>query len=252
MILECPSCHARYMVPIGLFALGGRQVRCARCKRQWMATLPNNVDVFASAPASPPSPTPHSLPPGVVERGGAALHAAMDVASDLAATVSHNLPAVITDGTLKRKIAKFAGFGLLALVLVAWPIWDRDPIVKVFPSLRGFYEALGLYIQHSGKGLVFNEVKSEIKYDSGVMRLYVDGVIHNTTTEAQLIPDIKARALGPDQRIIQSWWVSAPAANVAAESDVPFHTEIAISMQRTIADVYLEFYAQDEKGDVNQ
>ena len=50
MILECPSCHARYLVQIGLFAQGGRQVRCARCKHGWHAALPTTIDVFAPLP----------------------------------------------------------------------------------------------------------------------------------------------------------------------------------------------------------
>ena len=129
---------------------------------------------------------------------------------------------------------------------------DRDVIIKAFPGLRDFYEYLGLHVEHSGAGLMFDHVKSELKYDGGTMKLYVEGVVHNTTSETQFIPDIKARALGPDRRIIQSWWVEAPAATVAAGGDVPFHTEIASPMRRTIEDVYLEFYSRDEIGNVNQ
>lgn len=138
---------------------------------------------------------------------------------------------------------------VLALVL-AWPIKDRVRIVKAVPELSGIYSYFHLYISHSGKGLVFDQVKSELKYDGGIMRLYVDGNVHNATDEIQFVPDIVARALGPDRRIHQSWWVPSPTPTIAAEGNVPFHTEINVPMNHTIEDVYLEFYSKDEEGAV--
>jgi predicted Zn finger-like uncharacterized protein len=253
MILECPSCHARYMVQIGLFAQGGRQVRCARCRNEWHATLPNHIEVYL-APIVPEGEAP-STPAADIAPSPPLAHEAGDGA---ATTSSANLPAVIkTWGRFRHsvlfkrlRLASFWGLGFVVLIL--WPVMDRQKIVKVFPDLKGTYEMIGLHIDHNVNGLMFDQVKSELRYDGGTMRLYVDGIIHNTTPETQFIPDIKARALGPDQRIIQSWWVEAPAATVAAGSDVPFHTEVNAPMKRTIEDVYLEFYAQDEKGDVAQ
>ncbi len=163
-----------------------------------------------------------------------------------------NLPAVIKNWHLQKTLLRLAGYMVLACALVAWPISARQPIVKVFPGLRGLYDFVGLHVAPAWEGLMFTQVKSELKYDSGTMKLYVDGVIHNSTPEVQLIPDIKARARGPDRRIIQSWWVQSPAATIDAEGDVPFHTEVASPMEHTIEDVYLEFYSRDEKTDVGK
>ena len=44
---------------------------------------------------------------------------------------------------------------------------DRDQIVRVLPSLRGAYQLLGFSIEHSTNGLIFDEVKSELRYDAG-------------------------------------------------------------------------------------
>ncbi len=254
MILECPSCRARYLVPVEAFAAGGRKVRCARCKHEWHATKPNSIDVFTppvplAAPiaAAPVAPVP---PPAPVEK-------VLSQSPASAAAVPHapvihipNLPALIKGKKVPLWLKKvILGLGVLMAVL-SLPLYYHETIVKHVPALSGLYETFGLTVAHSGKGLVFEQVKSELRYDGGTMKLFVDGVIHNTTDEIQLIPDIKARALGPDKAIIQSWWVRAPAPSVDAGADAPFHTEIAASMERTIEDVYLEFTAEDEKPDV--
>jgi len=244
MILECPSCRARYLVQIGLFAQGGRQVRCVRCKHQWHARLPTNIDVFLPPPTPPMPPMPE-IPAAV---------GATPVPE------TPNLPAVIDQGYLafwrklnpKIKRALYRAVQIIIVLTLAslWPIIDREKIVKVIPSLRATYQGFGFSFAHSGQGLEFDKVKSEIKYDGGTMRLFVDGVIRNTTAEMQFVPNIKARALGPDGDTIQSWWVASPSPTLAAGDEIPFHTEVNTPMSRTIENLYLEFYAQGDKDDV--
>jgi hypothetical protein len=159
-----------------------------------------------------------------------------------------NLPAIIEKSNGRhRKLFQIFGWLVLVVAALAWPIFDRNPIVKVLPGLRVVYEELGLKLSNSWDGLIFDQVKSELRYDSGTMKLYVDGVIHNTTTEVQFIPAIRARALGPDRRIVQSWSIDPPQETIPAGADVPFHTEIAAPMEHTIENVYLEFYAREVK-----
>jgi predicted Zn finger-like uncharacterized protein len=262
MILECPSCRARYLVQIGLFTQGGRQVRCARCKHLWHAVLPNHIDVF-----NVPEP---EITVQASHGTAAAPGWSTSPASPMGGAPSNegiHLPAVIRSWEVRKYlrqarqlllgwwkwaylpvILKTAVAGLLLLGLISWPIMDRQNIVRVLPQLSIVYEALGFDIDHNNMGLMLDQVKSELRYDSGTMKLYVDGVIHNATSEAQLIPDIKARALGPDKSVILSWQVEPPAATVAARSDVPFHLEAVAPMKSTIENVYLEFYSQDGKS----
>ena len=249
MILECPSCRAKYLVQIGLLAQGGRQVRCARCKHEWHAELPTTIDVYEAAPELEPTAATEasSVEGDPAAEAASAFRTASEPERD-----SANLPAVVGDRGWRRSAWRIFGVVLLVSLAVLWPILDRQPIVKAIPELRGFYEFLHLHISRSGNGLVFDQVKSELKYDGGTMWLNIDGVIHNTTSELQLIPDIKSRALGPDRHIIQSWWVESPAATIAPGGEVPFHTQVVAPMQRTVESVYLEFYAREEKSDVDQ
>jgi predicted Zn finger-like uncharacterized protein len=40
MILQCPECNARYVVPDRAIGQDGRTVRCAKCAHSWFASLP--------------------------------------------------------------------------------------------------------------------------------------------------------------------------------------------------------------------
>ncbi len=58
MIIACPACATRYVVPDSAIGVDGRTVRCAKCRHSWFQDGPV---LERSAPAPPPPP------PAVVE-----------------------------------------------------------------------------------------------------------------------------------------------------------------------------------------
>ena len=64
MIIACPACSTRYVVPDSAIGVDGRTVRCAKCKHSWFQDGASVEGVVASEAAAPaPSPSPPPPPP---------------------------------------------------------------------------------------------------------------------------------------------------------------------------------------------
>lgn len=78
MIISCPACSTRYVVPDSAVGVEGRTVRCAKCRHSWFQEGPElaqpapRIEPVAVTPAPPPpvaeSPAPQPAPAPVAEQ----------------------------------------------------------------------------------------------------------------------------------------------------------------------------------------
>jgi predicted Zn finger-like uncharacterized protein len=211
MILSCPFCQTRYLIQAAAFAAGPRTVRCAKCKHQWKAEPPANVEV-----AGVPVVELVALP-----RGEKDAHAQANEAS------SANLPAVrsrIPPAILNYMLEIALSF-ILGIILL-WLILDHQHIAKRWTFMEPIYNAIGLYVFYPGDGLELDNIRSELKFDSGINKLFVSGTIKNTTKKNQKVPNMIVEALGSDGAILQSWQIDAPVATLSPTTDTQFESSI--------------------------
>ena len=62
MIIQCPACSTRYVVPETAVGVEGRTVRCAKCRHSWFQEGPE-LATQAAAEATPPPPPPAASQP---------------------------------------------------------------------------------------------------------------------------------------------------------------------------------------------
>lgn len=55
MIIACPACATRYVVPDAAIGIDGRTVRCAKCRNSWFQEGPS---IATAPPPAPPPPPP--------------------------------------------------------------------------------------------------------------------------------------------------------------------------------------------------
>lgn len=74
MIIACPACATRYVVPDSAIGADGRNVRCAKCRHNWFQDgpplPPRETVAEAVAAEAPPSP-PRQVPPSAPEEAPA-------------------------------------------------------------------------------------------------------------------------------------------------------------------------------------
>ncbi|MFN2259563.1 MAG: zinc-ribbon domain-containing protein [Parasphingopyxis sp.] len=229
MILTCPECSTRYLVPDTAISPEGRQVRCASCKHSWFQ---DGAPVGAeTAPAPPPPPPPPAPPPPPTDPVQGAFSVepeerpapAPEPAAPRIAEPEETDPFDYAPPFRARRnpaklwtalaigVFLLLGGGIAALALFA------PPDLAARMGLGGISAESALDVQ-----LVRQPERRTLA--SGHELLSISGRIVNLTDVQQPVPDIRAELRNAQGAVVYDWTIQAPQRTLPARETVEFNS----------------------------
>lgn len=222
MILTCPECRTRYLVPDSAIGAAGRTVRCASCKHSWFQDGPETAEALAMpepprpAPVPPPPPAPAPVSPPIREYERSE---PVDVPAPEPQQAAADYDSFAPEPPFKprRNPAKrwtIAAAGAAVLMLAG------IGAIQYFgaPGWLG----IGAAEAEVPLLLEFPTKPERREQPSGNELFTISGRIVNPTDQPQRVPDILAELRDASGRVVYNWRIVPPVRRLPAKGTADF------------------------------
>ncbi len=223
MILSCPACRTRYVVPDTAVGPTGRQVRCASCRHSWFQDPPaydTPRDLVERAELGEPtgSPLPVAAPATAVTSRVSEVSPG-DAAPDTAGEADYDAYAHEPPFRPRRNPARMWTIYAVAIALVLVSIGGA---VAVYGPAR----VMALFgiggAEFDVPLLIMAKADAPRTQASGAVVQPVSGRVINPTDTDQPLYDILVEMRDAGGRVVYSWTIPRPAATLGPRKSVSF------------------------------
>ncbi|MEH6792175.1 MJ0042-type zinc finger domain-containing protein [Parasphingorhabdus sp.] len=224
MILNCPACKTRYLVPDSAIGPNGRSVRCASCRHSWYQEAPVPEEQPAEAvtplpaadrpgvdsdwaPAAPASPVTRAPPPPPISVAPAG--------ATEASSFAHEPPFKPRRNPAKLWTMAAVAFALLVVAAGA-ALYTLGPPQWLSGYQFAAAEETPLLIELSQK-------QDRRTLPDGTEYFAASGTIINPTITDQSVPPMLVILRDAGGRIVYSWKMKPPAGSLAPGAKINFN-----------------------------